>query len=227
MFETLLQLDSDILLAVNGQHCEFFDYFMRACSQKFIWIPFYAAIFILLCYRYSLKFTILALLFITLTITLSDQISAAVLRPLIGRLRPANLDNPLSQWVHIVGSYRSGRYGFPSSHAANSSALTFFCIFTFRQRLLSWLMTCWMLLVCYSRMYLGVHYLGDLMAGFLLGFVIAVLVYQAFMAMTRRLDISTEPRERKNHHLVNLLPPTTCLLVLLWIAVAAAIQTWT
>ena len=224
MFETLLQLDNDILLAVNGLHCEFFDYFMRECSRKFVWIPFYAAIFVLLCSRFTLKTSILALLSIALPITLCDQLSASLLRPMVGRLRPANPDNPLSQWVHVVNNYRSGRHGFPSSHAANTAGLTFFCIRLFRRRFLSWLFVGWMLLVCYSRIYLGVHYLGDLMAGMLLGFVVATLAYWAFSAMTRRLQLTTEQRSTPYDRYFLALPPAAFLLVVAWMLLWATVH---
>lgn len=85
------------------------------------------------------------------------------------RLRPSNPENPLSEMVHIVGGYRGGSYGFPSCHAANSFALASFLILLFANRKLSLFIFAWAVLNSYSRVYLGVHYPGDLLVGAIIG----------------------------------------------------------
>lgn len=225
MLETLQHIDDNILLAVNGWHCEFFDHFMRVCSDNLIWAPLYFAIILLFCHRFSTKYVLLLVLAIIVMITLSDQLSVN-LRHLIGRLRPAYPGNPFSQMLHIVGDYRIGQYGCPSSHAANSAAITFFCWFVFRQRILSLVMKCWMILVCYSRMYLGVHYFTDLLAGFLFGFIMAALTYYVLIVVARRLKISTDFISKPKPHSDFVLPLSACLLVLLFLSAFAAYQTW-
>lgn len=84
-------------------------------------------------------------------------------------LRPSNPENPLSEMVHIVGGYRGGSYGFPSCHAANSFALASFLILLFANRKLSLFIFVWAVLNSYSRVYLGVHYPGDLLVGAIIG----------------------------------------------------------
>lgn len=117
---------------------------------------------------------------IAFTIVLADQTGASLIRPIAERLRPSNLDNPISEMVHIVNGYRSGRYGFPSCHAANTFGLAFFVFYLFRNRLLSTFIFGWAVVTCYSRAYLGVHYPGDLLTGALLGFASASLCYWLF-----------------------------------------------
>lgn len=85
------------------------------------------------------------------------------------RLRPSNPENPLSEMVHIVGGYRGGSYGFPSCHAANSFALASFLTLLFANRKLSLFIFAWAVLNSYSRVYLGVHYPGDLLVGAIIG----------------------------------------------------------
>ena len=175
------KIDTSILLYLNGFHNEFWDYFMTLYSGRFIWIPFYASFLYVMLRNYPLKSNILCLVFIALTITLCDQTASALLKPLVERMRPSNLDNPISAGVHVAFNYRGGRYGFPSSHAANSWSMAFFAIFLAKRKKLSIFLLVWAVLMSYTRIYLGVHYPGDLLVGILIGLVWAYICYQIFL----------------------------------------------
>ena len=173
----LIDIDEQLLLAINGCHNEYFDHFMYLFSDRWIWVPMYVAILYVMVRNFSIRKTIVCMIAIALTITIADQVGASLIRPMVERLRPSNPDNPISDAVHIVNNYRSGKYGFPSCHAANTFGLAFFVCFLFRRRWLTAFLMFWAVVTCYSRVYLGLHYPGDLLFGMILGLLSATMVY--------------------------------------------------
>lgn len=180
LIHCLEQTDTQVFLFLNSLHCQFWDTFMFLYSGRFIWIPLYAAFLYVMFRNYPWRSCVACLLVIALLVALCDQTSSGLLKPLVGRLRPANLENPIAPLVHIVNNYRGGRYGFPSSHSANCWGLTFFALYLVRNRKLTMFLVPWALVMTYSRIYLGVHYPGDLLVGFVIGFIMATLCYYGF-----------------------------------------------
>lgn len=185
----LSDIDARLLLIVNGAHSPFFDSVMWCISGRWIWVPFYAVLAYLLFRRMSWKRASICLVTIGLIILAADQTCATLIRPEIGRLRPANLNNPLSSFVHVVNGYRGGRYGFPSCHAANTFVLAVFMSLVIRHKWFTVMMFSWAFVVSYSRMYLGVHYFGDLFCGATIGSLFAVLFYYLQNYLFKRLNI--------------------------------------
>ena len=185
----LSDIDARLLLIVNGAHSPFFDSVMWCISGRWIWVPFYAVLAYLLFRRMSWKRASICLVTIGLIILAADQTCATLIRPEIGRLRPANLNNPLSSFVHVVNGYRGGRYGFPSCHAANTFALAVFMSLVIRHKWFTVMLFSWAFVVSYSRMYLGVHYFGDLFCGATIGSLFAVLFYYLQNYLFKRLNI--------------------------------------
>ena len=189
-------MDTCVFLFFNGAHNEFFDYFMKAYSGKWIWVPLYATLLYVMIRNFTIKQTILCVIGLSLTIAFADQICATFIRPFVERLRPANLDNPISPMVHI---------------AANTFGLAFFIFSLFKRYWLTLFIMGWATLTCYSRIYLGVHYPGDLLAGMVVGFVGACIMYFLF---TR---ISNYKRAEKIHHVYS--PILTGLVTIVLISV--------
>ena len=187
MIDYLLELNNRILLAINGAHTGFLDTFMMIATNRWTWIPLYVAAFVYLIYRYGWLRAVSVLAVIGITITIADQLCGSLIRDSLQILRPSNPDNPLSAQIQLVDGYRGGRYGFPSCHAANCTALMMVLGTVIRRRW-AWLgLTGYVLLNCYSRLYLGVHYPSDILAGAALGAAIGYGMGLLAIRIMRRL----------------------------------------
>lgn len=177
MIDFLNSIDTEILLFFNGLHSGYFDRVMPIITAKWTWVPMYATILFILFRGFAVKQATVLLLGVILSIVLADQVCATIIRPFCERLRPANLENPISAFVHVVNGYRGGRYGFPSCHAANSFALATVMSLIIRYRRFTFFIFFWAILNSYSRLYLGVHYPGDLFVGAVIGTGCGALCY--------------------------------------------------
>lgn len=189
MLELLQQTDQQLFLFLNGMHSPFWDNFMYIFTGKMTWVPMYAAILYVLYKNFNIYVCLFAVIAIALTITYADQICATVIRPIVERSRPSR--NPdIAELVHLVNGKRGGRFGFPSCHAANSFALAFFVMLFFKNRLLTFFILFWAALNSYSRIYVGVHYPGDLIAGTIVGLSGALLIYFLLVYTLKKTKLS-------------------------------------
>jgi len=180
MIEALLQLDKELFLLLNGWHLPIIDPVMVFFSGKFTWVPFYLFLLGLIVYRFGWE-SIRILLMIAVLISLADQISVHWFKFPFERLRPCH-EPELEGLIHLVTGNCGGRFGFVSSHAANSFALAGFVSLLLSPfyRWMSALIFTWAFLVSYSRIYLGVHYPGDIIGGAMLGWLISLLVWKLY-----------------------------------------------
>lgn len=179
MIEYLNGIDGDLLLLLNSMHCRFLDSFMYIATGRWTWVPLYVGLMVLMVHRHGWQRSLVWLGVIGLAVLMADQLCATVIRPLVGRMRPSNELNPLSEMVHIVNGYRGGAHGFPSCHGANSTVLAVMVTLITRRIHITLLVLVWAMLHVYTRIYLGVHYPGDILVGALIGAVCGVTVYLA------------------------------------------------
>lgn len=190
MLDQLIELDKQLFLFFNSHHTPWLDTTMVLLSRTEFWIPLHVLILWKIVKVYQLK-SIPILVAIGVTIVLSDQITTSLMKPFFERPRPSH-EPSLDGLVHIVNEYRGGMYGFASSHAANTfgTALFLTLLFSGSKTWIPWLFV-WAGLVSYTRIYLGVHYPGDIIAGALTGMLCAWLSFVAY----RRIQTSLEKRK--------------------------------
>ena len=188
MLEQLIHIDTEILLAINGWHAPWADTLMWIISAKATWIPLYVLLIGLLIWRYrkpaptaakwlqKVPVCVVLIVVIAAAIGLADFISSGILKELVARPRPTRVPE-LEGVLHLVNGYRSGRFGFVSSHAANTMACALLFSLIWRNKRATIGLMLWVAMNCYSRMYLGVHYPTDILGGLIVGSLVAVTAY--------------------------------------------------
>lgn len=180
IFSEILALDQEILLFINNLHFPTGDMIMWRFSEKFFWIPLYVFLLGLLIKRIGLSRSVLCIIILTLMIFSTDQLGESILRPYVGRLRPSSPLNPISEVLHFVNDYKGGSFGFPSLHAANTFALFTYLSCILKSNWIRYTLLIWAILVSCSRIYLGVHYPTDILAGAILGIFMGRNFYLLF-----------------------------------------------
>ncbi len=180
----LERLDQQLFLFLNSHNSPFWDQVMYSISSTIIWIPLYLAVLVTLGIKYKRKFLIIILM-IALAVTMSDQ-GSVYFKNNFQRLRPCH-DPALEGLVHLVKGQCGGKYSFVSSHAANSFMVALFSLLLIRKKWFTYSIIFWALIVGYSRIYLGVHYPGDVICGSLLGALIGWAVYELYKFIDLKL----------------------------------------
>ena len=183
MLEYLKELDRSLFIQLNSHHTPFWDKIMVVASDKYFWIPFYALLLALFIYLFRIK-SIVLLVAIGLAIAAADLFSSAFLKPLVARLRPCH-DASLANLMNLVDRC-GGKFGFVSSHAANSFALAIVVTLVLDKKYLPLkiLLFIWAAVVSYSRIYLGVHFPGDILGGTIVGLIAGYLAFLFFRYIT-------------------------------------------
>jgi undecaprenyl-diphosphatase len=171
--DTLIQADKSLFLFLNGLHSSFWDPIMIFISGKISWLPFYIVLIWFLIKERKKKVWV-TLIMIALLILATDQISVMIKNSVL-RLRPCH-DTSINTMLHLVKGC-GGKYGFVSSHAANSFGLAIFFTLFFKHRWAGVALMFWALIVSYSRIYLGVHFPGDILGGAILGLILGTLFF--------------------------------------------------
>jgi undecaprenyl-diphosphatase len=192
MIDTIRQLDEELFLLLNGAHCTLCDTLMWYASKMWMWAPIYAWMVFMLFSRKSKLNAVIALLCIACLLFLTDFVAVKTVKETVMRLRPTH--NPrLQGLVHMVQDelgnyYKGGRYGFFSNHASNFAGVTVFFVLLMKpmSRWVYAALAAWVVLIGYSRIYLGVHYPLDILAGFAYGTLAGLFIYWLYGKFEKR-----------------------------------------
>jgi undecaprenyl-diphosphatase len=198
LIEKLDQSDKQLLLFLNGLHHPFMDDLMWYISLKYTWIPLYLALIFLLYKLFGVKHFWKIIVGIVVSLALSDQFASGFCKPFFERFRPSHSPE-IQNLVHILRDHRGGKYGFISSHAAVSFSIAFFVFLSLKRfskhsyiKFVRYGFLVWAVVVSYSRVYLGVHYVGDILAGATAGILIAWFVFWMYTLLEKRFSVSLE-----------------------------------
>lgn len=209
MVESLVSWEKELFLLLNSPHTPYLDGVMYLISAALPWIVALVPFFILFSYKRDYREFLLLFLFIGLLVLLADSISSGIIKPLIQRYRPTHHPET-SDLVKTVLGYRGGGYGFISGHATNFLAFATFSSLVIRYRWYTILIFITTLTVAYSRIYLGVHFITDVIPGIACGMLIGAFLYwlyrearRAFFSMT--LEEATVPYIKGRERLFAIL----------------------
>lgn len=154
-------------------------------TKTWIWIPFYGSIIYVLVREHTFRQLLYVFAVLILAILLADQVASGICKPLVARYRPTHAP-AIMHLVDIVNGYRGGLYGFFSSHASNTATIATLLSLIFRHRKTIGALVIWSVLSCWTRIYLGVHYVSDLLTGILVGVTIGFIFYHILLHALKR-----------------------------------------
>lgn len=182
--EEIIQFDKHLLLMVNGSDSLFLDSLILTLTNAVTWIPLYVGLlYMVIRSNPTVRDVVLILAAAGCCVLLAGAVDDGLVKPTVARWRPTH-DPEIGSLVDVVNNYRGGNYGFFSAHAANTFSIAVFFSLLVRQRLLTIFLVCWSLINCYTRLYLGVHYPGDILVGLCWGGFVGWLVYQVYCRIT-------------------------------------------
>ena len=176
-FQQIIDFDKQLLLMLNGSESLFLDAMVLTLTNAWTWVPLYISLLIIVIKNSESAMKVLLIMASAgLCVLLAGTIDDTIVKPLVGRWRPTR-DPEIGLLVDIVDGYRGGNYGFFSAHAANTFSISIFFCWLVRSRLLSIALVLWSFTNCWTRLYLGVHFPGDILVGLCWGAIVGTSVY--------------------------------------------------
>jgi undecaprenyl-diphosphatase len=185
LFLSITDIDRDLTLALNGSESMFWNNLMTVFTNTLSWSLLIAMLLYIFFRNNSPKDAIIILLTIAVMVLVMDRFCSGYVKPTVARWRPS-CDPDIMYLVDVVNNYRSHKYGFFSGHASNTMCVAMFLSWLFRYRKLTIILFVWSSIASYTRIYLGVHYVGDILVGTIAGLLIGYLFYRLYYYLFKR-----------------------------------------
>ncbi len=195
--DKFLPFERDLFFALNGSDSIFWDNAMWTFTSIVSWLPIILFILYITLKNQVFKEGLLVLMSLTLVVFLSVHLSSSFFKPLFQRFRPTHHPDYMDL-VRIVNNFRGEQYGFISGHATNSFGIAIFLALLFKNKFVTAFFLFWAVLNSYSRIYLGVHFISDIVAGLFIGSLIGLLVYEIYVALRVRFFNVTSIDKRES-----------------------------
>ena len=192
MIEDFFNWDVNVFLYFNNLGTPQWDAFWLFITEKETWIPLYILFIILLYLKFGWKKTLVAGICIALMITSADQFTN-ILKNGFQRFRPChNVD--IQGMFRAIGCEGRGKYGFTSAHASNHMAVAIFVGMVLKQhyKYLLYLLLVWALMIAYSRVYVGVHFTGDIFFGTIIGIIAGIVFFKLYQFILKKYKFQLE-----------------------------------
>lgn len=186
-WQRISEIDRELLYFFNGSDSLFFDSLISTLTNGWVWLPLYAGLLYIVAKNNTAQQVMLTVGAVAVCLLLSEGMAEGIVKPLVARPRPLN-DPVYGHLIDTVPGVVSSDFSFFSAHSSNTLSIAVFFSLLIRKRVFSFFMLGWSLFNGYSRLYLGMHYPFDVLAGLMWGGLVGASVYGVYYTIYKRIS---------------------------------------